>query len=481
MAPHTVLCYTGSEFKIEPGQGGTIMTVKARASFRAPLVVLLLLGASSVARADFFTGVGIAVGLDKMADAVKEAIDNSVGGGQILEIQAGGQLLAAIAQAKSVFDQERNLTLADFHGSEQTTLSSLQTTAEAFIEHSFTDAKTITRQAQGIVHDLPFSKNFPQVWRYSPTYVAPTVSATGPGHAHLELEGDFYDVLRADYDATLTIGQANFEAAGKTSQMLAFDVPLDKFTASASASTINYVKVVIPYRDNFLGVVPRKRESTLLLPIIFLPPAPGTVTVSITATAPTILKQSKTSPEQIQESGDDDIKCGGQHADLAIHTDWPDSGWRVVPSSVTWKVNWSQGHEGHEGHDNDFWLERNCSSATAACLCVSTEHHRAGTSGKVHFNINYTEEKDSTVANTTSQAYKMGWGDSRVIEVPAGATWAGDYTRFDGKQVQFTGPHQDAYLRVSQIGSTLTLQTAPYEVVDDAKVAAAVSKAGVQQ
>jgi hypothetical protein len=126
--------------------------------------------------------------------------------------------------------------------------------------------------------------------------------------------------------------------------------------------------------------------------------------------------------------------------------------------------------------DQDYWLDRNCSTLLVACLCVSTEHHGAGTSGKVHFRINFYEETDVITHTTTPNKLKIGWGESRVVQIPTGATWTGTYISFDGKRHDFAGPYQDDFILVSQTANLVTVTTAPFNTQKDSKISKEVQK-----
>src|ERR1700730_17850126 len=157
--------------------------------------------------------------------------------------------------------------------------------------------------------------------------------------------------------------------------------------------------------------------------------------------------------------GDDDIKDGGEHGDLAIHTWPPDPGFQVVPGTVHYQITWSQGKE---GVDQDWWFSRNLSTPNQAVLAFSTEHHRFGTSGKIHFKIQFTEEKATTVSTTaTIGPTELPFGSSKVFEVPPGANWKGTLDLFNGKSFDFAGPFINDYVRVGVAGNMITVHAIP--------------------
>ena len=430
------------------------MVLVAAAAFAAP----------GLARADWGSAVGglaVGAGLDKLGNDIKEAIDNAAANGQLLEAQAGGQVYIAIQQAKETYNSELDLTIYKLSAEEQNSLNSIASVALDFENKTYKDLSSLNAQVRSVIHDLPFSNTFPQVLSYGPAFLE--VSPVN-GDVHVILDGDFYDSLRDGYLPTLRINGKTLPAALRTSTQLGFDIPKSEFPARPDALTVSYTTVDIPYRAKKFIIFPVKEISSVSLAMATLPKTPGAVRLDLTTTYPGTATQTKESQEMAQESADDDIKCGGEHADLAIHFSYPDTGWAVVPDSTQLNVTWSQGQQ---GIGQDWWLERTCSTATAACVCMSTEHHGAGTSGKVHFRIVYTEEKPVEKSTTSSQNVDIGWEESRTFTLPAGATWQIQYDRFDGKSMQIAGVYQDAFVKVSQIGNKVTVNTAPFSDFDE--------------
>ena len=402
-------------------------------------------------------GLVLGAVLDKLMSQVKEAEEKAIGGGMVLEIGAGGEVASAIEQAKTAYAGSLQLTVSQLGAADQQVVGSLQSLADDFIRKSYGSASKLEDKAMGIVHNLPFSKDFPQVFRFRPNYVAiDQYNDSTP--VEVTLEGDFLDLPREGYDPVLTVGGQTIRYAGKGTNFVQFKVPKSAFTASNSAVSTTYVSVDVPYEKTTLEFIHSKADTQFVFPVVTLPKSLGSITVQTTSSHPGVARQQVVSPELTQQSGDDDIKDGGEHADLAIHRWPPAPGWRVIPSSVTYRMNRSQGKQ---GVDQDWWFSRNISTLNEAVLCFSTEHHGAGTSGKIWFNIVFTEEKDVTNTQTANQSVALPWGGSRVVEVPAGATWKGRFDRFDGKSFEFSGPFHNEFINVSQAGPVITLSAIP--------------------
>jgi hypothetical protein len=429
---------------------------KARIRFTAVLTIIVsFMAMVPSAKADPLGGLAVGAGLTILGNKINEAVEKAIGGGEILEIQAGGQVSLLVQQALQSFDNEKNLTFAQLNGEEQNALNSVVTVANDFLKKANNDMAEIENRAQAIAHVLPFSSNFPQAWKIMPSYF----EKNGAAPLRVSMVGDFHDIVDSDLDATLTLSSKNYKNAEKDSGRLTFDIPMADLASEAARPTENVFTVTVPYKKRCWLFFHCTKDTTFKGSSVALPLNLADVSIAVTTTTPGIVTNPLSRGYFEQESGDDDIKCGGEHADQAVHVAYPDSGWRVQPSSVTWNKVWSQGNE---GVDQDYWLAQNCSSTTTACLCVSTEHHRAGTSGKVHAWILFTEEKDVLNSQTTQTPVTVGWGESRVVQIPTGATWAGTYTKYDGKVIQFAGPYDDDFIKVAQTGSIVTISTAPW-------------------
>ncbi|CAB3773909.1 MULTISPECIES: hypothetical protein [Burkholderia] len=438
------------------------------------LSAIAILAVPGLAQADWGSAVGglaIGVGLDKLGNDIKEAISNAAANGEILEAQAGGQVYIAIQQAKETYNSELDLTIDKLSGTEQNALNSIASEATDFENKTYKDLSSLNTQVRSSIHDLPFSHSFPQVLDYGPAFL--DVNPAN-GVVHLVLDGDFYDALREGYTPILNVNNKSFPATLRTSAQLGFDIDKSEFAAQPNALTISYATVNIPYATQKLLFFPAIGTSSVSLAVATLPKTPGTIEFDLTTTSPGTARQTKVSPEMSQESAEDDIKCGGEHADLAVHFSYPDSGWAVIPDSTQLQVTWDQGKQ---GTGQDWWLERTCSTATVACVCMSTEHHGAGTSGKVHFKIVYTEEQSIVNSTTTPQNIDIGWDESRTVTLPAGATWQIQYDRYDGKKQQIAGVYGDAFLKVRQVGNQVTMSTAPFSDLDEDTYTSALQSA----
>jgi hypothetical protein len=410
----------------------------------------------AAAQVDPLAGAALGVGLNALGAKINEAIERAIGGGLLLEIQAGGQVAVLIQQAQAAYQSDLDLTYSRLSAAEQMTVNNIYSVADQFLTNAATQAKTIEARAQQISNSLPFSKTFPQLTQFGPSFVKQDQRAP----IRLSLVGNFVDVARGDNNAFAIVSGGKLPNSTKTTQELTFEIPIAAIKTASTQITYNPIGIQIPYDKNTFLWFSHGEVANFSIPLAVLPTTFGTVKIDVTTTAPGTEQQTFTTGEMAQESGDDDIKCGGEHADLAVHSVPADPGWTIIPSTAHWIVTWSQGKQ---GVDEDWWLSSNCSTSTTACMCVSTEHHGRGTSGKVHFRIQYAAQRPVNRSTVASSSDLISWGTQKVYTIPTGGTWKGAFDRFDGKHIEFAGPYSDQLVHITTVGNNVVVATAPFE------------------
>lgn len=416
---------------------------------------VLLLPNGARAQADPLGGLLLGAALDKLGSDIEQAIEQAAASGQVLEVQAGGQVSVLIQQAQQTYQADLQQGWAQL-GSAQQSIGALVGVAQDFEHKTYHDLTDITNRVQQVANTLPFSKTFPQVESYKPGFVVQGIAKP----VLLTLTGNFVDAARQGYTPTASVGTQKFNSDTVTTNTLTFAVDRTALAKDPAKVTLNHASIDVPYQEpSFLWFTTQK-SAHFNVPIAVLPASPGSITINVTTATPGVETQTFTTPEIQQESTNDDIKCGGENADQAMHSVNPDpGGWVVVPSSVHWQVTWSQGQG---GVGNDWWLSSNCSTQTAACLCVSTEHHGMGTSGKVHFRIIYDAQRPITNTQTASHTVPLSWGSQSIYQIPLGATWNATYNEFDGQQYSFASAYKNHFLQVTQTANILSFQTPPH-------------------
>jgi hypothetical protein len=449
-------------------QGSTLMTKTT--SFPRVLssvtiaVLVALLGAAAPCKAQPIPsplgGVTLGGAFKVLGDKVNEAIERATGAGIILEVQAGGQIAVLIQQAQAAFQNQLDLQWRNLDSAQQKIIASVFSAANEFIDRTFTNLAQLESQAQAIINTLPFTKRFPQAWRFTPAFAVPN----GTAPVRFEITGNFFDLPEKGFEAELVLnGDASkppYPNVEKNSQRIVFEIPRAELKEAVSRLASNSVTVRIPYKKRrFLSQ--RKAYAEFRATIASLPQATVTITSTVTTTTPgPVLTQTNTSQLKLQASDRDNIECGGEHADLALHLAYPTNGWRVQPNTTHWALVWTQGQEG-----SDWFQPRNCSTPVTACLCVTTiKRGFGGESGKVKFHIVFTEEKDRSIDVPTVTTRPLEWGQTWNLHVPVGGRWEARYARFDGTTADIpAGGMKDSFLRVTIVGNTVTFATAPFE------------------
>ena len=129
---------------------------------------------------------------------MKEAEEKAIGGGMVLEIGAGGILSQAIRQAQDAYANSLQLTVDKLSGEEQQTLASLTSAVNDFVNKTSASMSALEDKAKAIIHQLPFTKNYPHVVSYLPQYVSKQ-DFNDDGTIRVRLDGDFIDVTRPRY------------------------------------------------------------------------------------------------------------------------------------------------------------------------------------------------------------------------------------------------------------------------------------------
>jgi hypothetical protein len=424
-----------------------------------------------------------------LASKVSDLISQAQAAGQILEIEAGGQILTAIDQAKQAYEKELELTIDRLTVAARNAYNSLRSLVEDFERKAYADARDLARRAAALMHSLPFSKHIPQIFSWTPTYTTqpPTERQLRSRYWRLpsnvlsmssddrirriadyqrseddkiivSVDGDFYDLPRKDYDATIKFNRCSAVNSTKTNTTVTFEIPKTCLDSLENAVRYNYATVTIPYRKRVFLFFGKKVFSEFKISIITLPRRIGRLEITTTVMVPSVIRQSFKSSERVQRSDDDDIICGGEHADLALHCTPADPGWRIVPSTVGYHMIRSEGDEGNDW----YYCGTDHSTLGTACVSFSTRHKNWGTSGKLWFNITYVAEKDVLVAQPETTPIDINWEGMKVFELPNSATWRARFTQFDGRVIEFGGPlSNNPYLKVSQNMNLITFQAIP--------------------
>jgi|GEM_PF-1855946 len=398
-------------------------------------------------------GAVLGVGLDNFANKLKEAIDKAIGGGLILEIQAGGQISQLIQQARVTYQDQLNVTFYDLNSQQQRFVNDIKSLTDDFTNKTYTNLNELESRAQATLHILPFSNDFPQIFKWYPSYAL----NDNASNLIIRFEGDFYDLPREDYDAILKINDKEFKNNSKSSQFISFEIPKSEFSGLPTKIKYNYYELLIPYRVTSLIVFHSKEFANFKLPLIILPNKTGKLTYT-TTTQEEYRKNQGRSPSFDQNSHKDDIIYGGEHSPDAIHCFDVTPGWLIDIPSIAWGETTRIGDV--EGPKNIGEL----STSIKACVTFNTRHHGGGSSGHVAGYLYFTEyQMDHRTVESSPKTVDLDWSKQIILTLPTTGSWKAQYEQFDGSIQEFSGPFSNQYITVSTAGGSVTVKTLSLE------------------
>jgi hypothetical protein len=385
--------------------------------------------------------------LDELADKIGNLIQDAENAGEVLLSSAGAQIATAIEYAKTAYLDVLDTTIDKLTAAEKSMIDDF-TTEIGYVEHHVIDQlRLIVERGSIALNTLPLSNHFPQLGWYTPSYIAPDAAS-----AFVEINGNFFDSAREGYDPTLAVGGQTFTATTKTTLQLAFTVPVSVLKPQPDDITRVEMDLAVPYRKAILGGIFHEREvAKFSVTLTLLPSSAGSIVFDTDHVEIRHFTQPNHSAVFPQESTDDDIPdpIGSGKVWLAPVT----PGWFINPADVRMQVIWS------EGDWSDFG---NRSNVTNAAWSIATRHHGFGTSGKVHFQLLWTEYQDRSVHVPGEESADLKWGSSRRFDVPPSGTWSAKYTDFRGKEFDIgSAAFENPFVSVSTSGNSVMIVTVP--------------------
>jgi hypothetical protein len=364
----------------------------------------------------------------------------------VLEIGAGGQIAAAIEYAKTAYADALGLTIDRLNAQQTKAIHDLSTQVSFLEHHATQELEKIANRGALAGLALPMSNTFPQLGWFTPTY-----TVAGGDNVRIEMFGNFFDAGRTNYRPSIQIAGKTYEPTENGTLKLTFTVPASVLQAAPDKLVFVAGVLTVPYREHFAIVIPQKKKAEFRFQVTVLPKNAGKIVFTTDRTE--IRRQTKQnhSPPFKQESTHDDIP--DPIGSGKVWSSQASPGWYVDPTSVHLKVAWA------EGDWHDFG---NRSNIANAAWSIATVHHGLGTSGKVHFELNWTEYRHEPIHVPAMTAANLEWGSSRSFTVPSGGSWTAKYTQFDGKEFDVNSPaFKNAYVRVHTSGDNVTIVTVP--------------------
>lgn len=341
--------------------------------------------------------LALGVVLDRFLDQAQSVIRTAGAEARTTVVQAGQQAYNAIQTAKAAYADSLNLTIDKLDQFKTRTVQELQSVLDDLQKRTDDMARKVMSQSQQIINSLPFANTIPQLTDFSPNFVT---GGSQPKPFELELQGNFVFAQRAELRPTLEYAGKTYQPMQNLTQSLKFQLTPSRTNNTSKVIDLMNVKITIPYED---GLLKTRKIATYNLIIGILPPVATNVDVYLKTIKPTKeVKHFVTSQWQQHSSNDDleDVYTGPAHP-----------GWTIIPNSVRFVVDWSQGDE------NDQWSKSLIGSSGQVAYRVKTVHHRFGTSGKVNFHFEYdlerTIQEETTIQrqHIVSQQWKQHSSD----------------------------------------------------------------------
>jgi len=384
--------------------------------------------------------------LNRLLDKAGNSMTAAQNAGNPVVVAAGGQIQAAIHLAKSSYQDSLNST-ADRITEEQRKLVDDLTAKVGYLEkNALKELREIATQGAIAVDALPFSKTFPQLGAYLPPYLMPSSPTL------VTMRGNFFDVARAGYAPTLTLGNEQISPVATNARELGFSIQAPQTPAPDNSVTYRPGKLIVPYLGKCVRFFDCRNEARFDVLLIRLPSTAGKLEFKASVSKPSTDSGPKESALIRQESVKNDIPK--PRARGFQHCVQPDPGWYVDAKSVEISIKHREGDWRNNG---------NTSSLAAACWNITTVHHNVGPSGKVHFTIKFMQMKAVTKFEPLpTQTAQIGWGSTKTFDVPPSGSWKAVYTQFDGKRIDINSSVFDnPYLTIQTSGNRVLFKTFP--------------------
>jgi len=403
------------------------------------------------AHAQGFGDLALGVALDKLGDEVNQAVLNAGNVGQATEIEAGREASIAIAEAKNAYADSLDKTVKTLDPEVRQSIDQIKSLADGVANNTITSVADAESRLQQITNSLPFANNEPQVTSVTPRFVVP---ARNSYPVRISFKGNFINAAQNGLTPSLTINHKTYTGA-VTTQEVVFLVPVSEiFPVNPGADTSKFrattVSLDVPWlKSEWLGLWHEKKDDKFSVFVGALPPSPGSLILSHTVTGSNHVVRTFTSQNfHICSTGE----CGNND-DIDHHvTVRPDTGWHVVRGSSRAGVGSAQGdHSGPNFVADD---------GDQVTYTATTIHHRFGSSGSIDFSISFQEYQDQPTTTTVSEPVALLWGDSKLINYPAGS-WKLAVTTFDGNHLEFAGvDSSQKFVNVGSSGGTDSITTA---------------------
>jgi len=397
--------------------------------------------------------------LGSLSEKLRGLVESFENSGKALEAGLGAQIATNVALARAQLDSELNKQMAQANTMANNFATATLSQVHKLEAQTFKDAKSLSNDILAAANAIPFSHREPAVRPLANPYYVPLEN----GSLQIRIDGHFLDIGKPGYNPTLLVGDqpTPYPHTENSTDHLQFSVPYSALTRTTPDNVVDYKRLTltVPYHKSGFCLFSCKGTETFKLTLITLPRSPGTLVVTKHKQVPDTDTKPVTTPEQFQDSKDDDItedKTGKLYCFAPADAG---TGWRIRPSTVKGRVT-----KIVEGRENtDWWWVSNPDSLTSqanACVRMETLHKGGigGHSGKVRFVVDYVEEHDKLTDVDTPVQIDRSWGGSQLVNLSQGESWTGRFLQFDGRIYEFhDGDIESPFVSIDPGGLSMTV------------------------
>jgi hypothetical protein len=392
-------------------------------------------------------GLTLDAALNKIADRVDSSIEKAGTVANGVVIRAGSEVWAEIENMRNASKDVLNTAVKDLNSTVTAQLAQVSSDASALESKTAQDAATVLRLAQGVTNTIPFSKTQPQLTSLGPSYAVFDPSAP-QASLLLTIHGNFFDSALDGYSPFLMTGDnKRMDPIEVTTSHIIFSIPTSLF-ALLPGRPLLLVKfsLTVPYRETSWLFFHSREEARFIAALIGLPLSPGQISITTTSSSDSAQRDAVSTPQDnIQSDRDDhdEDRCGPNET----HT--------IDPSSVAMHLDHVEGST---------WTQHPVRlNNPSVCWHFRTEHHGIGTSDKLWFHFTYFVTYTVPKVETNTQTFNLKWGDSRVVNAPAGRVTI-TFTGFDGSTAQYqAGNHDNRFIDISAEGGGFRIAARPLD------------------
>lgn len=393
------------------------------------------------------TGLTLDAALGKIADRVDSSIEKAGTVANGVVIRAGSEVWAEIENLRTAAKDVLDKAVKDLNSTLTQQLAQVSSDANALERRTAQDAQRVVMLAQGVANTIPFSKTQPQVTSLGPNYAIFDPSAPQT-EILLTVNGNFFDSALSGFAPSLNIGNdaSLISPIEVTTTHMMFRIPSRLFAPSArNPFPLVKLPITVPYKQRGL-IFSSRKEAHFTAALIGLPLSPGRITVTTTTSSDVVHRDAISTPQDnIQSDRDDhdEDRCG------------PNESRTIDPSSVAIHLDHIEGST---------WTQHPVRlNNPSVCWHFRTEHHGLGTSDKLWFHFTYFVTYSTPQVVNNTQTFDLKWGDSKVINAPAGQVNI-TFNGFDGSSQQFVASnHDNRYLDISAEGGGFRIAARPLE------------------